>query len=353
MEISLIKPSEYREELRTLLNEVFRESYTPEQFAWKFEQNPVGESIAWAVLEQGPDPRSKRILGTLLAFPREFIHDGRVVTTLQVADAAVRPELQGKGVFGAILKDVDAFIRSRGFPFLIAYTNDLSAPAFRRLPSCRELHVSRTFFRPIGAANIAERLFPRRTSLQSTFAMAASPLIRITNAFARPEYTLEPVQDFTPECDQWSFENAAFHAYFPHRSTRFLRWKGLAVPSQVRPGLRSWWFTKGGRKIGYCILYREEKRSLLKIIDCIVCDPKAHLPGAFRTIRAHAAQIGADAVTTNVAGELYSAAVRRAGFFPANRIRCTLLVGDLPPSADTADESFWFNSPIDRDNFAY
>jgi len=147
---------------------------------------------------------------------------------------------------------------------------------------------------------------------------------------------------------------ATHHQFLPLRDNDFLKWRAIDVPEVMRNDLFPYWFMKDGRKIGYCVLYRDGKRNILKIIDILCEDARNNLVKLFKTVRRFAIQNNYDAITTNIAGELYANALKSVGFIKIMPIRCTVFVlGEEFMSNCNFNNTFWVQLPIDRDNFDY
>lgn len=127
----------------------------------------------------------------------------------------------------------------------------------------------------------------------------------------------------------------------------------MRLPAALSDSTFARWIEREGKRIGYCILFREPRRKLLKILDCILQEPESQLAPALHAIVRFGAAEGCDGVLTNVSSGLYKSALRASGFIPGRALRCNLLEGTHSFPLQSLDERFWLIMPIDRDHFEY
>jgi hypothetical protein len=114
------------------------------------------------------------------------------------------------------------------------------------------------------------------------------------------------------------------------------------------------WCINAGRRIGCCLLYRDRRRNVLKMLDLLCEDPVGGTARCIAAVRTYAVMNRFDAITTNVAGGLHRAAFLRSGFWPVRRIPSYVIPTDRETMSRPAyDDRFWFQMPIDRDNSDY
>ena len=348
-EVEILNPADHREEIRTFLNEGFGDQNTADQFLWKFEHNPAGIAKILAVL----DPKTSRIIGTQVVSPRIFLHAGNEVRVSQLSDGAVHSDYRGKGIFRTLLNASLELMKKEDSAFGLTYANEHSAPALRKLQGAHELFSLREFFRPLGGVNIVQNLLPNSPNAQRLLAPLIGGAVRASAIRGKAAFELEPVSDFDQVFEEWSREFASLHLYFPHRSVPFLEWKAKNVPQMSGGSLSAYWFLRKGNRIGYCVLYYDSNRSLLKIIDCLVTNAADYLTPALRTLLVYAMRNNYDAVKMNAAGAVYQQSLRRAGYWAGKRLRCNLIGGSHKIPQSSINESLWALTPIDRDNFTY
>jgi hypothetical protein len=353
-EIRLIDPAEHIETLYGLFCEIFKEKVTRKQFIWKYQDNPLGPMKVWSAW----DLDRKKMIAAFSAYERQLIYQGKLVTVYQQADAMVRAECRGHGVFTKLLKAMSDNLRQNGVLFTFGYTNHKSAPILRKYDFSRETYLSTVMVYINGFRTASETLFKKNSILSNIVSVGATPFIKSLNkmrghARAGPIF-IEPLDDFKRLPEEWSFEVAAFHHYFPYRSREFLRWRALEAPEILKKDLYNFWCLRNGKKIGYFTLYRHTKRNVLKIIDHLCTKPEKNMVDCFCAVRRLAIQEGYDAVTTNVASRLYQKALEHAGFFKNKPVRCTIifLQPELMPEQELP-ENFWMQLPIDRDVIDY
>ena len=354
--LRIIEPGAHRQALMGMCRDVFRETPSEEQFRWKYEDSPQGAMIvssAWDVA-RGDD----RLAGAFSAYRRLFIHDGRIITVFQDADAMVDASYRGQGVFGKLTDALSAEVKREGAPFHFGYSNGQSSPLLGKRPDARMLALSRTFAFPIGFDNAASTYLHLKGIAARLARTAGGLAVRAWNSarrYGRPNgLSLEPVDRFDDLPLAWSRENAQHYRFFPVRNREFLNWRAIDVPPAVKAGMLSFWIKDGSTRIGYCVLYADAPRNVLKLVDVLCEQPARRLAPCIAAIRSFAIANGYDVVTTNVAGGLHQRALVASGFWPVSDVVSYLLITD--PDAlrhETYDGDFWLQLPIDRDNFDY
>ncbi len=298
------------------------------------------------------------LAGAFGSYPRSFLHAGRTITVFQDADAMVDPAYRGQGIFGRLTDGLNAEIARRGCLFHFGYPNSQSAPLLGKRPEAKMLRLSRAYAFPIGFANAASAHLGLKGAPKKIAAVVGGLAVRVWNGLhrygRRTGLSLEPVTRFDERTLAWSLENAQHYRFCPVRDHDFLNWRAIDVPPTVKPGMLCFWFTEAGRKVGYCVLYNDAPRRVLKLLDVLCERPAEWLGRCVAAIRAFAIAQRFDVITTNVAGALHQKALEENGFWPAGDVAAYLLV--TAPKAmerQTYDESFWLQLPIDRDNYDY
>lgn len=120
--------------IQSLLQEVFPKAhhFTPEYMHWMYCLNPSGESIAMNAVHQGrlvghvAGQRISGIWGELEDEEGILIHN-----------VCVRPEYQGKGIFGNLLRECLRLAEHLGVGHMLAVPNAQSTPGFVRTLKCQ------------------------------------------------------------------------------------------------------------------------------------------------------------------------------------------------------------------------
>lgn len=354
LEYDIIDPGIHREEIRNLIEEVLGERFGNEKYVWKYEKNPLGKMKVWSVR----DGDTGNLVAAFSAYKRHFIHQGKIVTIYQQADASVKAEVRKKGIFKQLILEMTDSLRQEEALFHFGYTNDRSAGVFRKLENVKELYLSNVYVYLNGVQNLINRKFRLEGNLGRCVTAVGNPLIKTYNflrGFRRkPEIELEPLEVFDDLPREWSFELGKKHTFFPLRDKGFLDWRAVDVPTTLKNDLFVFWCVKGGKKVGYCVLYREVRRNILKLIDVLCRDSVEDFVSCLRAIVGYVINNSYDAITTNVASELYGNALMSVGFIKSIPVRCTVvfLRAELLKKF-IFDGSFWLQLPIDRDNFDY
>ena len=354
LQVRLINPENYRDDIMRLLMEVFREEIDAEEFSWKYERIPYGPMCVWGVW----DLDSQKMIAAFSAYKRFFIHNSKIITAYQQADAAVHKDYRGKGIFSLLINEITAHARKEGALFHFGYTNDLSSKVMRKHEDARELYVSDVFVFLNGSRDFAQTYLRLRGLLCNTVSRLGTPVIRAYNYFkgflkAPMNCYLEPLHSFEDYPEEWSFNLARSHCVFPFRDKAFLQWRAIDVPKKLAMDLLPFWCVENGRKIGYCVLYRDKKRNIIKLID-LLSDEGEDLRKCVSMVRYYAVQNNYDAITTNVASRIYQDAFQREGYLKVKKVRATVFLLDKVNFSDCGfDDSFWMQFPIDRDNFRY
>lgn len=354
--LRVIEPAPHRQTLMKMYREVFRERLSDEQFRWKYEESPQGSMVvssAWDTV-RGDDG----LAGAFSAYRRLFLHDGRIITVFQDADAMVDGSYRGQGLFGRLTDALNAEVRREGAPFHFGYSNGNSSPLLRKRADVKMLALSRSFAFPIGFANAASAyLHLKGMSAQAARAVGGLA-VGAWNGLHRHRraggLSLEAVDRFDDQPLTWAQENAQYYRFLPLRNREFLNWRAVDVPPSLKAGTLPFWIKDGNRRIGYCVLYAEVSRNVLKLLDVLCEQPLQKLAQCIAVIRSFAIERGYDVVTTNVAGALHQRALVAAGFWPVSRVVSYLIITDPDAMRQTTyDGDFWLQLPIDRDNAEY
>ena len=352
--VKLIDPSEYRKELIELLTEVFCEERDTEEFIWKYEKNPYGKMHVWSVW----DLNLNVMVAAFSAYKRLFIYQSTIVPVYQQADAVVKKGYRGMGLFSLLINMISEHAIKEGAIFHFGYTNDLSAKVMIKFPDARELYVSNVFVFMNGTQDLANTYLKARKLPSFIIKYLGTPIIKgynyIRGYYKEPDsYTLESLETFPDSIEEWSFNMAKAHQYFPLRDNKYLNWKSMEVPDKQKKDLMVYWCLEKTNRIGYCILYRDESRNIIKLID-LLADNILSLRKCLNAIRYYAIQHNFDAITTNAASKVYSEALEAEGFIKVKKVRSTVFFLNKSHLTECKfDDTFWMQLPIDRDNFGY
>jgi len=349
-----IDPTEHREELLQLLEEVFGEKRDQESFIWKYERNPYGKMDVWSVWDQD----TGMMVAAFSAFRRFFIYNLKPVTVYQQADAIVKSCYRGKGLFSLLINKVSEHATGEGAHFHFGYTNDLSSSVMRKFPDARELYVSSVYVFLNGTEDLSRTYLKLSKLPYKCVKYLGTPLVRAYNHLrgysTEPvSYSLKPLSAFSEYPEQWSFDMARDHQYFPLRDEKFLTWKAIDVPDAFKRDVVVFWCMQKVSRIGYVVLYRDESRNIIKLID-VLSDNIHNLRKCISLVRCYAMKHNYDAITTNAASRVYSEALGKEGFIQVKKVRSTVFpLRNSVSSECRFDDTFWMQLPIDRDNFEY
>lgn len=348
-EIKLVPTASVEAALIHFWSFCFGDTITQEQFVWKCSGNPLGPGRAWIATENG----TNEIVGAVLLYFREFVVNGETCRVLQLSDAAVHPSCRGKGVFTKLLNSAINTIMNENVAFGFAFPNESSAPAFRKHPFVYESYSGKRYVRALGGKNVASYVFRKHQYVQKAITPIANWLARSSGVFLRMRFALEPLKEFTAECEEWATECFSAQSIYPYRSAAYLNWKGCNCPSNVINNMEIYWILSGSDKIGYVILSFDDKKNIFKILDIAIKEPGANLAFAFETILAYAREKYVDMVVMNVSGNLFQNALRKAGFLGVNRYRVSFIDchGYLKDKKESVNDLFV--SAIDRSNYSY
>lgn len=331
--------------IRGIRQAAFDDRWLDAEYHWKYLEGPHGPMRVFGAY----DTEAREYAGVFSCFPRQFWKGSEIVELVQQADAAVHPRHQRKGVFGQLVHAVTRYAASCDAPFHFGFTNDLSAGAMAKLPGSSEDYSDRVFARPLGARNLFQQLATVPERVKPLATKSAAPLVRLVNKVKYRATPLgsEPVEMFEGFCDHlaqsWS---STYGLLVPRRTDAFMEWRIHRAPAHHRDRVSAIWITRDDVRVGYVVLYHEKQRDLLKIVDCLCDTQRVSLSEILAVAVRRGLAIGADGVVTNMAGPPHHSALRKAGFFPRNRVRTTL----ISTSAGSGDPTVeWYISPIDRD----
>jgi hypothetical protein len=334
-----------------LLQSAFAETWSEDEFLWKYREPPLRPLDVFGAV----DTASGQLAGVFSCGMREYWRAGSIVRGFQEADGAVDVAYRSRRVFSSLVDYMTRFVREQGGLFHYGFTNDMSAGAMKRSSDSIENYSNRVFARPLGSKNVV-RALPIPSIGRRYAAVVAEPVIRwLARSYVarkRNDLLLEPVESFDDFPDQLAQRWSQRYSLVPRRNKEYMEWRVQRAPDKHRPNLRAYWIVRGGRRIGYTVLYLENLRNVLKIID-ILCDPETEkLDRCLTCILVFALETGVDAVTTNVAGHEHHAGLKSAGFIALQPARCNVFAVSPQFSVERdLGARTWYLAPIDRDTF--
>lgn len=354
-EYKFIDPEMHEQDIVPLFEEIFQEKITSEQFRWKYLKNPLGPMIVSSVWEK----QTNNLVGILSAFKRYFIYKGEIIVAYHFGDGMVKKQCRGKGVYRPLVDALVDFIRKDNAFFWIGYPNDNAAPVYRKYENNRELYISNVYYYANGVKNILDVLMKNKNAAR-LFTVILNPLIQTFNFYFQKikhdKVLLKPLDKFDDIIEIWSFESASGYNIFPLRNTKYLDWKTDNAPENIKKNVFKFWFEENDCRIGYCVLYNDSRRNILKILDILCANPEENNTKCFNAIVKYSVNNKYDAITTNLAGRkiIIADALRRSGFKKFKSIRSNIFIlnKDMEDTLDMGD-SLWFQAPIDRDDFYY
>ena len=349
-EFNLVSPDKFRKEITDIL-ELKKEGISEDQFKWKYEMNPLGSTRVWSAWNK----KTGEIAGVFSAFKRKFIYKDNILTVYQQTDAKVRGKYRRKGIFTRLINNMNLFLKNKGVLFHFGYTNIHSANVFSNFVISKELYHSFVLISINGTENIIRNQLNLKGIIANILISLTNPFVKIFNRiwqhYYKKEVVLEKLYEFDELPEKWSFETAKKHIFFPLRDKQFLEWKTFNAPLKIKKNILTFWFIKNNRKMGYCILINDRERNLLKILDINCEDFTSNLTTCFKTVKDFAITNRYDTVITNIASNIFIDSAKSAGFLKIKPVRCNIFFLQKNPIAN--NKSFWFQSPIDRDNFYY
>jgi len=215
--------------------ELFEATYgvrrAPESLHWLYEANPAGQCQLWLA----EDPRSGQVLGSRPVFPWRLWINDQETHVAQLGDAMTRPEFQGRGIFGSLVRAAFTALLEEGIPFSFSFSNPRSLSVYKKIKvgvgqcvGTHEVLEFRRMVRPLSAEALLDR-----TPLRGM----VGAVDRVTRACLRPRLSLPrglslaPVERFDGEFDEvWE---RARHSYsvLTVRDTAYLNWRFIDTPN--------------------------------------------------------------------------------------------------------------------------
>jgi hypothetical protein len=111
-----------------LLNQVFEQSRTKDQYLWKFYESPLNKTIIRLAYES----ETGELLAHYAVMPVEINHSGEYVKGGQSGDTAVAAKAAGRGLFKKCATETFDSMSADGYQLVYGFPNSESYPGFVR-----------------------------------------------------------------------------------------------------------------------------------------------------------------------------------------------------------------------------
>ena len=323
-----------------------------DQLVWKYLETPKENDVTiWAACSN--DGEVLAMTGTLA---RHYFHDGKPYTAHQLSDSFVKKDAQRQGIYQRFINHIITELNEINSKFLFGFTNDRSSGALLKINNSIELYGNKVMVLPLGGKNLSSYL-PNK--LEWFFQPAINISVKGFNWINRlgkteDDLRLETIINMDDLPERLCISNSFHYHIYPKRSALFLNWKAMKVPQSIENQTYRFWFLDGEDKVGYCVLYDDKKKNRLKIID-LVCTPEPSvMRRAISAITNYAKNGDFDLIMMIVSGSSYVKTFKKSGYFQTRNVRCSLIaINESKQSIEEAGDDFWYQAPIDRDNFHY
>ena len=329
---------------------VIKDMVTKDQFSWKyFECAKDCQKDVWGAFVDD------ELAGATATLTRPFFRKGERVLLFQLYDSMIEDHHQRKGIYRKMCLHAFEEMKKLDGLFMFGFTNHKSSGALLGLEGAFNSGTSKIMVLPLGADYVSKRVLKRTIPIITPIGSLGVKAFNILRGnYSGTDVEMKPVERFDAYTTELSQRNSLAYDFFPDRSPQFLNWKGIDLPPSFKEYVSSFWFYRGEKRIGYCILCNDFKNNRLKIIDMVCEIDTGVLEDCIKAVRTYARKNKYDVIMMIVAGKPYLDAFKRCGFFAAGSIRTTIVpvIGDLIVGADKNDSAY-YQSPIDRDNFTY
>jgi len=257
-----------RDDFLGLLDEVYGESMSPEEFDWFFDRNPAGPRLLSEEREDG------RALGVLaMSYARALVGGEEQLVAFAVG-AVTHPEARGRGIFGRLELANEEQAAAAGATMALGFTNPMAGPILVGKLGWHDLYRMRLWARPLrlrrtGAGGLA----PRSGGYLESFDERHEELWR-----------------------REGYRNALV------RSAGYLTWRYLDAPRDYRVL---------GDELGYAVVGRAVRKGFSAGVVCELVGP------AHRLLRRCVRESKGCDIVLGVPGPGQRAAYLAAGFVPA------------------------------------
>ncbi len=156
-----------RDDFLGLLDEVYGEAMSTDEFDWFFDRNPAGPRLLSEVREDG------RSLGVLaMSYARAQVAGEEQLVAFAVG-AVTHPDARGRGIFGTLELDNEAKAAEAGATMALGFTNPMAGPILVGKLGWHDLYRMRLWARPLRARRTGEgSLAPRNGGYLDSFGEA-------------------------------------------------------------------------------------------------------------------------------------------------------------------------------------
>jgi len=144
-----IRPFEHKDtnSLIELLEIVYRKSFTIDWWNWKYNQNPMGESIILVAEDNG------KIVGLRSFWKYDLMYRSNLLKAYQPVDTVVHEEYRGQGLFTKLTVAAINEAKQNNADLLFNFPNQNSLPGYLKLGWYFLDHV-RWWIKPIGIVSV-------------------------------------------------------------------------------------------------------------------------------------------------------------------------------------------------------
>jgi GNAT superfamily N-acetyltransferase len=132
-----------RDDVRALMQQVWGESASPEDFDWWYERNPTGPRLLSLVVDNG------RVAGASGMSFYAVQLDGKARTVAFALDAATHPDYRGQGLWSVLELHNEAESERAGAAAVLGFTNPVAGPILVGKLGWRDLTHLRLWARPL------------------------------------------------------------------------------------------------------------------------------------------------------------------------------------------------------------
>ena len=265
-----------------------------------------------------------RLVGIRVVLTRRVFVNGEPKRFIHFVDAAVEPELQGRGIGGAIRKVMIGDFDHRNDLSLDDGSNPIIVHARDQLGGTRQFgNPVRPFIRPLGIPGrvaLGQPLRPQLRFILGQLASAASRLLalgrRRPNTTSEGHHTIRTIDTFDARFAKFCTDAIAPFDFALERTVPFLNWR-YADPRAGAFTIRV--AEQGDRILGYAVVKHDDRRTT--IADLLV-DPDQ--PAIAHSLVQDSLKLARQAKSTAVGCWLpqrhpYQPALRAAGFIVLGR----------------------------------
>jgi len=221
LSFEVVRYSDQRAALVSLLARVGITQLSDEEFAWWFERNPAGEGIVSLAVDGG------EVVGVAaMSFFRTALNG--VETRLAIpVNVATDPRYRGQGVFSTLERVNEAAAAESGSPLTVTFPNGASYPIFMSRLGWIDLPRLRLWARPLRAGAVVRYALGRSGRRGGLRARDAAP-----RTIRGLEVRL--VDRFGPELDDLGRRAAAGYGSHFVRDAEYFNWRYLDSPRDYR-----------------------------------------------------------------------------------------------------------------------